>query len=141
MIINSVMPTIITIKAFAIPYFKRKWDTKFTNSPYVTRQTSLQCYKDVYNGAKYDIHFKYSDCLNVIYISCMYGIGMPVLFPIASFTLLMQMICEKTQLAYTVKLPPAMDDSLSNNALRMIQFAPLFLLFNGYWMIDNQQIF
>lgn len=34
-----------------------------------------------------------------------------------------------------------MDDTLSKKALQLIKWAPLFLLFNGYWMLSNQQIF
>jgi hypothetical protein len=34
-----------------------------------------------------------------------------------------------------------MDNSLSNNALGQIKWAPLFLLFNGFWIVDNQQMF
>jgi hypothetical protein len=34
-----------------------------------------------------------------------------------------------------------MDDTLSSNAINLIKWAPLFLLFNGYWMLSNKQIF
>ncbi len=34
-----------------------------------------------------------------------------------------------------------MNDFLILNALSVLKFAPLFLLFNGYWMVDNRQIF
>ena len=38
-------------------------------------------------------------------------------------------------------MPPAMDNSLNKNALSMVSFAPMFLLMNGFWMIDNRIIF
>ena len=38
-------------------------------------------------------------------------------------------------------LPPAMDNFLNKNAIFMVTIAPVFLLFNGYWMIDNKAIF
>lgn len=34
-----------------------------------------------------------------------------------------------------------MDNSLNNNALNMITFAPIFLLMNGFWFVDNKAIF
>lgn len=34
-----------------------------------------------------------------------------------------------------------MDDKLSKNALALAKWAPILLLFNGYWMLGNQQIF
>lgn len=71
----------------------------------------------------------------------MYGLAMPLLFPIACLTLLSQWFSERIQIAYTVRQPPAMDNSLSNNALKQIRWAPMFLLFNGFWITDNQQMF
>jgi hypothetical protein len=39
--------------------------------------------------------------------------------------------------AYYMKVPPALDDKLTNNALRVLKYAPLFLLANGYWQMSN----
>ena len=38
---------------------------------------------DLYAGPDYIIHFKYSGILNVTYVTMFYGMGMPLLFPIA----------------------------------------------------------
>ena len=46
---------------------------------------SKQIYKmvDIYCGPDYIIHFKYSGILNVTYVTMLYGLGLPLLFPIA----------------------------------------------------------
>jgi len=31
-----------------------------------------------------------------------------------------------------------MDNTLSNNAIGAIMWAPIFLLFNGFWIVDNK---
>ena len=85
-----------------------------------------------------ELYFKYSDAIVVVYVTMMYGLGMPILFPIAAFTLFNQWLCERIVVAWSVKLPPAMDDTLSKNALALLKYSPLFLLFNGYWMISNR---
>ena len=77
------MPYVTLTSAFAVPWLKRKLDRKFTNDPYITKKTSMFMYKDLYSGAEYVIHFKYSGILNIMYITMMYGLGMPILFPIA----------------------------------------------------------
>ena len=87
------------------------------------------------------IHFKYSDALNVIYVTLLYGLSMPILFPIAAVTLRLQLVFEKITIAWIARMPPAMDNSLNQNALSMVSFAPIFLLMNGFWMIDNKIIF
>lgn len=135
------MPLVQCCVAFVIPYAKRGLDNGFTNDPYKTKKTSIQNFKALYTGVEYLIHFKYSDGLNVSYIAMMYGLGMPLLYPVAALTLSSQWLSERIQIAYTVRQPPAMDNSLSNNALSKIRWAPLFLLFNGFWMVDNRQMF
>lgn len=34
-----------------------------------------------------------------------------------------------------------MDNSLNNNAIKMVSYAPIFLLMNGYWLVDNKIMF
>jgi len=95
-------------------------------------------YKDLYSGSEYVIHFKYSGVLNIVYITMMYGIGMPILFPLAAFNFFNQWVCERLIVAYQMRLPPALDDKLTLNCISMLKFAPLVLLFNSYWMITNR---
>jgi hypothetical protein len=71
----------------------------------------------------------------------MYGMGMPILFVIAAFNFLNQWVCERIIVAYQMKLPPSLDDKLTNNCINMLKWAPILLLFNGYWMISNKQIY
>lgn len=42
-------------------------------------------YIALYSGNDYVMHFKYSSVLNVVFITMMYGVGMPLLFPLAAF--------------------------------------------------------
>jgi hypothetical protein len=60
-------------------------DTKFKGDPYITKKTGMAAYKDLYSGAEYVIHFKYAGVLNIVYITFMYGMGMPILFVLAAF--------------------------------------------------------
>ena len=132
------MPYVTLTIGFLVPAIKIFLDTKGTGNAYMTKQTSMIKYKMVYQGQDYLIHFKYSDALNVVYVAMTYGLGIPILFPLAAVTLLNQTICEKITVAYNVRQPQAMDDTLSKKALQLIKWAPLFLLFNGYWMLSNQ---
>lgn len=95
----------------------------------------------LYNGSEYAIHFKYSKIFNVVYVSCLYGVGMPILFPIGLLTFFNMLICERLYLAKFVKMPPMMDDVLAKNSVAMMKFAPLLMIINGYWMLSNKQIF
>jgi len=98
-------------------------------------------YRNVYGGDEYLIHFKYSDALNITYITAMYGMGIPLLFPIAAMNLGLTLMGERISTAYYVRQPPAMDDTMTRNTLRLLKLAPIILLCNGYWMVGNRQIF
>ena len=41
------------------------------------------------------MHFKYSSILTTVYITMLYGVGMPVLFPIACFSFVVLYVLEK----------------------------------------------
>lgn len=141
MLINAILPYVGLTTGFLIPMIKRGLDRKFSGNPYKTKKTSMAGYKDLYSGADYVIHFKYSGVLNIVYITMMYGMGMPILFVLAAFNFFNQWVCERIIVAYQVKLPPALDDKLTINAINMLKWAPILLLFNGYWMISNKQIY
>jgi hypothetical protein len=95
----------------------------------------------LWNEGEYIIHFKYSSMLNSVYVSMMYGIALPILFPITALTLFNLWFCERIVVSYYAKLPPALDDTLTTNALGVLRWAPLLLLMNSYWMLSNKQMF
>lgn len=141
MVINSIMPIVNTCVAVIVPIVKQRIDNGNTGDPYNTKCTSIGKFKMNYAGPEYLIHFKYSDALNVTYITLMYGLGIPMLFPVAALFMFLSYVGERYTVAYAVRQPPAMDDSLNKNIMKMLKLAPLFFLVNGYWMVSNRQIF
>ena len=141
MMINSILPYVTLTTGFAIPALKRGIDRRFSGDIYKTKKTSMAMYKALYSGANYVIHFKYSGLLNITFITMMYGVGMPILFPLAAFNFFNQWLCERIIVSYQVQQPPIMDDKLTVNCIEMLYFSPLFLLINGYWMLSSPQIF
>ena len=98
-------------------------------------------YKDLYSGSEYVLHYKSAGIINVTWVTMMYGIGLPILFPISAFSYLNSYICERIIVSFQVKLPPAMDDTLTNNLISKCKYAPLLMMMNGYWMLSNPEIF
>ena len=98
-------------------------------------------FRNIYGGADYIIHFKYSEMLNIIFVTMMYGFSQPLLFPISAVALTLNIIIERTIIAYTMKLPPALDNRLTQYALRTVKFAPYLYLINAFWALGNPQIF
>ncbi len=78
--------------------------------------------------------------LNITFVAMMYGLGMPILFPVAVGTLLVLYCTEKAMVYYSCSLPPMYDEKLNNSVLSLMTYAPLFLLGFGYWMLSNKQL-
>jgi hypothetical protein len=86
------------------------------------------------------MHYKYSSIMNIVFITMMFGPGLPILFPIAAASLAVFFCLEKYMLYYVFKQPPAYDEKLNNSVLTNLQLAPFFLLGFGYWMLTNLQL-
>lgn len=92
-------------------------DRSWGSDVYTTKQTSMQLYVDLYSGPEYIVHSKYSAVLNVVFVTMLYGVGLPLLFPIAFVTLFFIYVTEKVELAYNYRLPATFDDTLTKNCV------------------------
>lgn len=84
------------------------------------------------------MHFKYSTMLNVVYVTFMYGLAIPLLFPIALLALLIMYISEKLQLTYFYRKPPMYDEKLNASSLTVLMYAPVAMMVFGYWILGNR---
>lgn len=93
MLINAIKPPIMVFVGYAIPALKRWLDRSKTKDRYKTKKTSMYAYKVLYSGADYKVQVQYSQILNVAFITMFYGAGMPLLFPIAACTFIINYAC------------------------------------------------
>lgn len=141
MLIQCVMPYVNLLLAVALALVSRGIDTGFTYDPFRTKKASMLNYKRVYAGGEFQIHTKYTTVMNIAFTAMMYGLSMPVLFPLAGLSIYSMRVCNRIQVAWLDRLPPAMNDSITRQVLNVLKFSPLFLIFNGYWLMDNKQTF
>ena len=87
------------------------------------------------------MHFKYAAILNTVWVTFMFGLALPLLFPIAAFTFFNYYLCEKLLLTYYYQRPPSYDEKLNSTALAWAKYAPLLMMAFGYWTMGNKQIF
>ena len=138
MLISSLMPYVGFLMVVYIPKVLRMMDNK---DPFKTKMKSIQELRSIWFGADFIIHIKQSENLNILFVSMMYGVGMPILFPLAAFNFMNQWICDRYLVAWHMRLPPSLDDTLMRNFIGKVRIAPIIMAFNGYWMIENKQIF
>ena len=141
MIFNIEWPI---IEFFAFFFMRLAWrllDRSICHSSWRTKAKTIQKYVDLYSGPEYFIHYKYSFIMNIVYITFMFGAGMPILFPIALASFIVLYIMERLLVAYSYRQPPMFDESLSKLCIKMLMAAPLLYFTVGFWMFNNIQIF
>jgi hypothetical protein len=117
MLTASVMPVIEYFIFFGIRTIFRLLDKGCKCGSKNSKAKTIQQYVNIYSGPEYALHFKYAAMLNVIFVTFMYGIAIPLLFPFAFLFFLVSTIIERIALAYSYRKPPMFDDQLHRAAL------------------------
>ena len=140
MLFNVYWPVFEFFVFYSMRAAFRFMDRGFTNNMERTKKTTLQQYIELYSGPVFFIHYKYSTILCITFVTMMYGLGIPILFPIGCLSFFTLYCMEKTLLHYAYREPPMYDEKLNNNALNILTFAPLLFLSFGYWMLSSKQL-
>lgn len=141
MIISIIMPFVESLVEKLIRSLERCTDRGCCpKDKYVTRMTSLAEYIELYAGINHLLHYGYSTLLVIIFVTFMFGFGIPILFPIAFCAIVVLYRVEKFNLYYVYRTPPAYDESITRSILSTLRLAPCLFLVSGYWMLTNQQL-
>ena len=140
MIFNIIFPVGMEICWFMYRTFFRLLDRMGTDEENPSNSSTIQQYVNKHAGPLYYMHYKYSSILNIVFLTMMFGPGMPILFPVAMASLLVIYILENYMLYYVYKAPPAYDEMLNNHVLGILAWAPVLMLSFGYWMLTNLQL-
>lgn len=142
MFIQSIMPYANMIAVIAEVYFNRFMDIgckdKSTNS---TKAKTIQQYIKSHTGPEPELHLQYSLIFVSIFVCFLYGLALPILFPITFFMMINQYISERFLFAYFHRKPPIYGTSMNKKSLAILRFAPMMMLPFGYWQLGNRQIF
>jgi hypothetical protein len=141
MLTAAFMPAIEFCGFFGMRTAFRLLDSGFKCKKYATKKKTIQQYVNLYSGPEYMMHFKYAAMLNVIFVTFMYGLAVPLLFPIAMIFFAVSWIVERLALAYSYRMPPMFDDVLNKSAIGSLKAAPIFMMIFGFWVFGNEQIF
>lgn len=79
--------------------------------------------------------------MTVTYMTFMFGIALPLLFPIAAIAFFVLYVTEKLLITYYFRKPPMYDEKMNSAAIGILKYAPLFMMFFGFWALGNNQIF
>ena len=92
----------------------------------------------MYAGPDCNFHFKYSSIVLQVTVSFMYGMILPILFPIALFGLFNAYVTQRICFAYYYKRPPMYDGAIHKQAIAILKWAPVPMFLFGYWAFGQQ---
>jgi len=141
MIIAALFPLIEAVLFGTLKFVFKMLDRGFGANMFLSKKKTVQQYIDVQVGPEYMIHFRYSAILNTCFVCMLYGVGLPLLFPISLFAFTILYMVERFCVFYYYRQPPMFDDAMTRNSLRILNWAPLLYMLFGYWMLGNNQIF
>ena len=78
--------------------------------------------------------------MNNIFVTMMYGPGLPILFPIALASLGITYFKEIYMLFYTYRMPPAYDITLHKAKIQFMEYAGILYFAFGFWQLSNKQL-
>ena len=102
-----------------------------------TNCRTIQAFIDTYSGPEFTMHYKYSYILVCVYVTFLFGPGLPILFPIAFFSILGLYITERLMVAYSYMKPPMIDSEINQQTLKMMFGAPILYMCMGMWLFSN----
>ena len=68
----------------------------------------------------------------------MFAPGLPILFPIALFGMIILYISNRIELAYYSRRPPVYDNKMNETTLKLLGFAPLLYTAMAFFIYSNQ---
>jgi hypothetical protein len=117
MTINIFIPIFELLGSIGTKTLLRILDKKFRSDEWKTKKKTIESYIDLYAGPEFYMHQKYSNIINIAFMTFMFGAGIPLLFPIALLSFIVIYILERILVAYYYRAPSMMDDKLSRTAI------------------------
>ena len=79
------------------------------------------------------MHNHYAAMNNLVFVAFMYGVCMPILYPLCVFGLTVQYVVDKLRMAYVYRKPPMYDGKLNSITIKFLSIVPLFTIALTFW--------
>jgi len=119
---------------------KRALDRGCRCSAKHTKSLSQSDYEDTNTGLEFLMDFKYAAMLTVLYITMLYGSGIPILYVVAAAFYFSSYWVDKFLLFRYFKRPLMMDQFLAKNTLSWFKYALVLHIIGGMLMYSNSAI-
>lgn len=107
----------------------------------LTAMPSIDAYIELHAGPAFLMHYRMVSMLLQITIALLYGVALPILYPIALIGLVIQSVIDRLLLCYFYREPPHYDEKSTLQVIKIIEFVAISSLFHHFWILSNRQIF
>ena len=115
------------------------WDRRFTKTnEFLTHSATAEEYVKLYSGPKFSYDGTYPNIMNAIMVSLMYGVALPILFPLTLVQIALIYILDKILIVFYMKKPDKNDGSLNKSAVFYLKFGAILYACIGYWILTNR---
>ena len=134
-----VAPIVEYFFFFIIRFVKRIFDQKSLCpcDKYKTTSKTIHQFETLYSGPNFFVHYRLAFIVNIVYITFLFGPGMPLLFPITFAGLIFTYISERLRMAYSYAKPPMYDSRLTQQTLQALNKATIFYAISAAWLFSN----
>jgi hypothetical protein len=113
-------------------------DWRFTSSTkWMTTSVNPRVYADINSGVVNQVYEKYPRLLLLVFMSAIYGFGMPIIHVLNLISLLLGYILDKMLVAWYFRKTPLYDDTMNLNLVYFMKWAGAIHIGVGYWMLSN----
>ena len=139
MVINTFFPVTEQLIRFLMTNFK-KWKDQGWKRQYSTKSLTVANYVNVYGGPEFSLPNRFAALLKMIFVVLLYGTGLPMMYILASITLIFLFFLDKICMAKQYQRPPYYDELLSQISLKILPYAGIIHLLVGGWMMTNPHL-
>ena len=106
-----------------------------------TTSKSIGNFVEVYAGPEFELHYKYAYILVVVFVTFLFGAGLPILFPIGWLSIFNLYVVERLMMAYSYQQPIMFGTETNQACLKVMLIAPILYCVMAAWLYSNRQIF
>lgn len=141
MLIGIFSPHLANGTFWLIGSLKRLCDRRCSCDKKKTKQLYQADYENMYMGPELMFEYRYSTMLNTVYISLMFGSGMPLLYFFGFVSFFCTYWVDKFAFLRIYQTPPRYNKDLMKASRESLYVAIFIHFIFGFWMYSNSVIF
>jgi len=140
MLFNIVSPHLVNGLYYFMLGTSRCCDRGCTCDERRTKKITQTEYEELNKGPKFDMEFRYSSVLYVIWVTMTYSSGLPILYFVAVIYFFVTYWVDKFLIFHYYRLPPNYSVALSNASITLMKFSIIVHYIFGYFMFSYAPI-